>query len=87
VKFEPEVGDVGVIGHVKILSDCALVRSGLFDAMVTANGYDSVAQNIRGAGLRLECPVVPDGVNDGDKVTADILQGNDAAYAANITKL
>jgi hypothetical protein len=86
-KYEPAVGDTGVIGVLTILSISALGRFGFFDAAVTANGYDSVAQNIRGAALRLECPFVPEGLNNGDTVTADILQGNSAAYAFNLEAL
>jgi hypothetical protein len=86
-KYEPAVGDTGVVGVLTVISSNALVRCGFFDAAVTANGYASVAQNIRGAATRLECPFVPEGLNSGDWVTASILQGNYAPYAFNLTAL
>jgi hypothetical protein len=90
-KYGPAVGDTGVIGVVDFINRTPLGNSGTFNASVTANGYASAAQNIE-ASLGVGCGsllvrFVPEGLNNGDGVTADILQGNYAPYAFNLEKL
>jgi hypothetical protein len=85
MKFQPEVGDVAVVGTVDFIN--RNVNCGIFDANVSANGYDSVAQNILDARLRFTCPAVPDGLNNGDAVTVDIAEGNDGPFATNMEAL
>jgi hypothetical protein len=88
MKYGPAVGDVGVIGTIRYINRTPLGSWCLFDPNVTANGYASAAQNSE-ASLGVGCgslsvDSVPDGLNNGDWVTADIVQGNFAAYAANL---
>jgi hypothetical protein len=82
VKYGPAVGDIGVVGQVDFISRNPYGSSGVFIANVTANGYDSVAQNILDPQLRFCCPGIPVGLNNGDWVVADIGQGEYAPYAA-----
>jgi hypothetical protein len=86
-KFEPSVGDVAVVGVITCLNRNALSSAAFFVADITANGYDSVAQNLFVPMLGYCCASIPDGIENGDAVTADILQGDYALYAGNITKL
>ena len=85
--YGPSVGDVSVIGFVDFITTNPLGTSGFFFASVTANGYQSVAQNILDPQLRFVCDSIPAGLNPGDSVTANILQGNDGPYAGNIQAL
>jgi hypothetical protein len=86
-KYAPAIGDTGVVGILTVLGR-ALNGAGFFDASVTANGYDSVAQNIYDPNLRFCCPFVREGLNNGDAVTADILESESGiAYAFNLEKL
>jgi hypothetical protein len=87
MKYAPAVGDVGVIGTLEFVTTNPLGSCGFFDASVTANGYASAADNVVSVNLRFCCPVVPAGLNPGDSVTANILQGNDGPYAGNIQAL
>ena len=92
-KYGPAVGDTGVIGTVSHVTRNPLGSSCFFYPAVTANGYASAADDIEardplGVGFRtITCPFVPEGISEGDTVTADILQGNYAAYAFNLEKL
>jgi hypothetical protein len=90
-KYGPAVGDVGVIGTIRSVTRTPLGSWCFFDPNVTANGYASAADNIEAA-LGVGCgsllvDSVPDGLNNGDAVTADVLQGNFAPYATNLEAL
>jgi hypothetical protein len=88
-KYSPVAGDVGVIGTIRNINRNPLFSNGIFNPNVSANGYASAAQNVEaqtGVGCG-DVPIrggVPEGINEGDWVTADILQGNFALYAVNI---
>ena len=86
-KYAPAVGDTSVVGQVDFITTNPLGTSGVFDANVTANGYQSTQQDKKDPQLRFPCPVVPAGLNSGDWVTVDILQGDYAPYAGNIQAL
>jgi hypothetical protein len=86
-KYEPAVGDTGVIGTVGFVTRNPLGSWAFFFAAVTANGYASIQQDKLSVGLQFCCPFVPEGISEGDWVTADILQGNYAPYAFNLTAL
>jgi hypothetical protein len=86
VKFQPEIGDTTVVGTVDFITRSS-VNVGVFDANVTTNGYASAAQNVFDARLRFQCSV-PDGLSNGDWVTADIVASESGvAYATNIQAL
>lgn len=87
MKFEPVDGDTNVIGNVDFITRNALGSVGVFDANVTANSYDSVAQNIYDAHLRFQCDSIPDGIENGDTVTVDIVDSNGVLIATNVQAL
>jgi hypothetical protein len=87
MKFAPEGGDVGVIGNVDFVTRNSLGSVGIFLPNVTANGYSSAAQNLVDVDLRYLCTSIPDGLNSGDAVTADIAEENGTLYAENMEAL
>jgi hypothetical protein len=98
MKYGPAVGDVGVIGTIRSITRNPLCSCGFFDANVTANGYASAADTIEDSlgvgngslsvrGYPASSQNVPDGLCNGDWVTADILEMNGIAYATNLEKL
>jgi hypothetical protein len=91
-KLQPSVGDTGVKGTVRVTRNQFQVfwgvgGCGFFEAAVSANGYTSVAQNLFTPRLQFCCDDIPLGIETGDAVTADIVQGDHAVIATNITKI
>jgi hypothetical protein len=97
MKYQPEVGDVDVIGVLTDLTEASdwilpsgqPFRAGMFSYAVTANGYVARAQNLHphGGGGKYEVHVVPVGINKGDAVKVDIVQGRYSAFATNMRPL
>jgi len=84
MKFAPEAGDTGVIGNVDFITRNSLGSVGLFLPNVTANGYASAADNLVDVDLRYTCKAIPDGLQSGDAVTADIAEEHGTLYATNM---
>jgi hypothetical protein len=88
-KYCPVVGDTGVIGTVGHVYRNPLCSATFFNAAITANGYVSIQMEKYPPEVQLQfcCPFVREGINDGDTVTADILELNGVAYAFNLEKI
>jgi hypothetical protein len=91
-KYGAVAGDVGVIGTVRFITRNPLGGACYFNPNITANGYANPVpftafDGVLDSALNFSVTPVPEWLYDGQWVTADILQGDHALYAANLQAL